>query len=108
MSYGAAGHDVQTGQSRFDCSGAVGAAGCFMSYRVYRAQNKLQRDNQPPRLTAMVKSDDKIDRFLEQALRFQEAAESARDVDVRRVYEELAQLWRRLAEQVRALHEQID
>jgi hypothetical protein len=56
----------------------------------------------------MVKSDDRIDRFLEQALRFEEAAESARDPDVRRVYEELAQLWRRLAEQVRALHEQID
>jgi len=56
----------------------------------------------------MVQSDDRIDRFLEQALRFEKAAESAHDPDVRRVYEELAQLWRRLAEQVRALHEQID
>jgi hypothetical protein len=56
----------------------------------------------------MVQSDDRIDRFFEQALRFEEVAKNARDPDVQRVYEELAQLWRKLAEQVRALHERID
>jgi hypothetical protein len=44
-----------------------------------------------------------IDRFLDQALRF--AAKNAADPNTQRVYEELAQLWRKLAEQVRALHE---
>jgi hypothetical protein len=53
----------------------------------------------------MPQDDDRIDRFLEQALRFEQAAKNARDPDVRRVYEELAQLWRKLAEQVRALRD---
>jgi hypothetical protein len=44
----------------------------------------------------MVQGDDRTDRFLEQALRFEEAAKNARDPDLRRVYEELAQLWRSL------------
>jgi len=56
-------------------------------------------------LTGMPQDDDRIDRFLEQALRFEQAAKNARDPDVRRVYEELAQLWRKLAEQVRALRD---
>ena len=53
----------------------------------------------------MPQGDDRIDRFLEQALRFEEAAKNARDPNAQRVYEELAQLWRELAEQVRVLQE---
>ena len=56
----------------------------------------------------MLQGDDRINRFLEQALRFEQAAKKATDPNVQRLYEELAQLWRKLAEQVRALHERID
>jgi hypothetical protein len=57
------------------------------------------------RLITMVQDDERINRFLEQALRFEQAAENARDPQSRQVYEELAELWRRLAQQVQALRE---
>jgi hypothetical protein len=56
----------------------------------------------------MMQNNDNIDRFLEQALRFEQAAKNARDPNVQRVYAELAELWRKLANQIRALRERID
>ena len=53
----------------------------------------------------MVQGDERSDRFLEQALRFGQAAKNARDPNVQRVYGDLAELWRKLSEQVRALRE---
>jgi hypothetical protein len=51
---------------------------------------------------------DRVDRFLAQALRFEQAAKNAADPNTQRVYEELAQLWRKLAERLGALRDRVD
>jgi hypothetical protein len=57
--------------------------------------------------TGMPQGDDRIDRFLEQALRFEEAAKSASDPDCGRYTNSspVIALLRKLAKQVQALRE---